>query len=58
MAATPKRKISHARKNNRRSHYHAIVPTLTVCPNCKSKMLPHNACLKCGKYKDKVVLPL
>jgi large subunit ribosomal protein L32 len=58
MSALPKRRISHSRKNNRRSHHHIDLPTLTICPNCKAKIQPHNACIKCGKYKDKVILPL
>jgi hypothetical protein len=30
--------------------------TLSVCPKCKSKVLPHHACEVCGTYKTKVVL--
>jgi large subunit ribosomal protein L32 len=58
MAATPKRRISHSRKNNRRSHHSIDLPSLTTCPNCKEKILPHNACTKCGKYRGKVILPI
>ena len=58
MGAVPKRRISHSRKNNKRSHHRVELPTLIDCPHCKNKMVIHHACTYCGKYKNKVILPI
>ena len=58
MSAVPKRRISHRRKNNRRSHDALKLPNFGVCPDCKAQVMMHNACTNCGKYKGKAVLPI
>jgi large subunit ribosomal protein L32 len=30
--------------------------SLSICPNCQEKKLPHRACAKCGEYKGRAVL--
>jgi large subunit ribosomal protein L32 len=54
--ALPKRKISKARRDKRRSH-HAMKPVQTTdCPNCGAPRQPHRACPSCGYYKGTQVV--
>jgi large subunit ribosomal protein L32 len=52
----PKRRHSHARKNKRRAHDHLETLSLSDCPNCHEKKLPHQACPHCGHYKGREVI--
>jgi large subunit ribosomal protein L32 len=52
----PKRRHSHARKNKRRAHDHLHRLSLSDCPNCHEKKLPHQACPHCGQYKGREVI--
>ncbi|HEX2775472.1 MAG TPA: 50S ribosomal protein L32 [Candidatus Acidoferrales bacterium] len=52
----PKRRHSHARKNKRRAHDHLHTLSLSDCPNCHEKKLPHQACPHCGQYKGREVI--
>lgn len=56
MGALPKRKISKQRKNNRRSHDALKSASLSICPECKHKKLPHVVCKNCGTYKGVQVI--
>jgi large subunit ribosomal protein L32 len=40
----------------RRTHYTAIVPTLSLCPRCKNHKQPHMACPTCGYYRGREVV--
>jgi large subunit ribosomal protein L32 len=51
--AHPKRKISKTRRDKRRTHYKAVVPTVVSCTNCGSPVLYHRICMSCGYYKGK-----
>jgi large subunit ribosomal protein L32 len=42
----------------RRSHHALKAAGLSKCENCGSARLPHQACLKCGKYKGRVVVDI
>lgn len=53
--ALPKRKHSNTRTRKRRTHQKIALPNLTQCRNCKTMILPHNACYKCGYYKGRKV---
>jgi large subunit ribosomal protein L32 len=54
--AVPRNRLSHARKNKRRSH-HAKQPRSTaVCKHCGADTLPHTLCAACGYYKEKQIL--
>ena len=47
--AVPKRKVSKARRDKRRSaHWKLETPGLAKCPKCGEFCLPHRACRACG----------
>ena len=55
--ATPKGKVSKARKNSRRSaHWKLSMPGMAKCPSCGEYKMPHRVCTACGKYNGRVVL--
>lgn len=54
--AVPKRKVSKARRDKRRSsHWKLEVPGLVACPKCGGMNLPHRMCSACGSYNGRVV---
>jgi len=54
----PKRKMSKTRRDKRRTHYKATVPTLSRCSNCGELKLAHRACPNCGYYAGRsMVVP-
>ncbi len=56
MGALPKRKISKARRDRRRSHSSVTPPQTNLCPQCHSPKLPHHVCLTCGSYAGREVI--
>ena len=52
----PKRKTSKERRNTRRAHIKAVVPTLAVCSNCGVTVKYHTICPECGYYRGKLVI--
>ena len=56
--AHPKRKISKTRRDKRRTHYKAAVPSLTTCPTTGQAHLTHRAHWFEGKlyHNGKVVM--
>ncbi len=54
--AVPKRKTSHAKKGMRRSHHGRKAMKLFPCPNCKTAIPSHVACLTCGMYRGRQVI--
>ncbi len=49
--AVPKRKVSSARQNKRRSSVWKLsAPTLAKCPKCGAFVRSHQVCKKCGTY--------
>jgi large subunit ribosomal protein L32 len=52
----PKRKVSHARQGERRSHHALEVPNLAECPHCHQPKLQHRACPNCGYYHDRLAV--
>jgi large subunit ribosomal protein L32 len=52
----PKRRHSKARTGSRRAHDSLKSRSLSECPNCHERKLPHRACAKCGYYKGREVL--
>ncbi|HNW76654.1 MAG TPA: 50S ribosomal protein L32 [Bacteroidales bacterium] len=49
----PKHKISTTRRDKRRTHDKAVVPTTSICSNCGSPVLYHRVCPECGYYRGK-----
>lgn len=52
----PKRRHSKTRKNKRRTHDFLTSPSLSECPNCHERKMPHQACPQCGYYKGRAVI--
>ncbi len=54
----PKRKVSHARQGDRRSHHALSVPSLVECSHCHEMKRSHHACPSCGYYDGRPALAL
>lgn len=54
----PKRRHSSSRQGKRRGEQKIKVPSISVCPNCKSTKLPHRVCGVCGYYKGRQVVEI
>jgi len=55
--AVPKRKLSSARKNKRRSNVWKLqAPALAKCSKCGSFKSPHRVCPTCGYYNGRKVI--
>ena len=55
--AVPKRKVSKARRDKRRSsHWKLDMPGMVKCPHCGEYVLSHRVCKACGYYNGKQVL--
>ncbi len=52
----PKRRHSQKRTATRRAHDFLSKHSLSECPNCHERKMPHRACPKCGTYKGREVL--
>lgn len=52
----PKRRHSKRRTSTRRSHHHLSALSLSECPNCHERKLPHRACPSCGYYQRRQVM--
>ena len=55
--ATPKGKVSKARRDSRRSaHWKLSLPGIAKCARCGKMKLMHRACKSCGYYDGKQVI--
>ena len=55
--AVPKRKVSKARRDKRRSSVWKLdLPGITKCPKCGKYVLSHRVCKACGTYNGKQVI--
>ena len=55
--AVPKRKVSKARRDKRRSNVWKLsLPGITKCPQCGEFILSHRVCKNCGYYDGKEVI--
>lgn len=55
--AVPKRRVSSARRDKRRSNVWKMdAPELVKCPQCGEYKIPHRICPECGYYNGKQVI--
>lgn len=55
--AVPKRKVSKARRDKRRSSvWKLTAPALSKCTQCGELKMPHRVCPLCGYYKGREVV--
>lgn len=54
--AHPKHKVSSTRRDKRRTHYKAEVPTVSTCSNCGAAVLYHRVCPECGFYRGRLAI--
>ena len=55
--AVPKRKVSKARRDKRRSSTWKLeLPGMTKCPKCGEFVKTHRVCKSCGYYKGQEVV--
>ncbi len=54
--AMPKKRMSHARSGNRRSHLALRLVQLRPCSNCQTPGLTHRMCRQCGYYSGRAIL--
>ena len=54
--AVPKRKVSKARRDKRRSTWKLSLPGMAKCPKCGELVRTHRVCKSCGYYKGQEVL--
>ena len=55
--AVPKRKVSKARRDKRRSAVWKLdTPAFSRCTNCGALTAPHKVCKNCGYYNGKEVV--
>ena len=55
--AVPKRKVSKARRDKRRSNnWKLVLPGMVKCPKCGEFVKSHRVCKACGYYAGEEVL--
>ncbi len=55
--AVPKKKVSKARRDKRRSSTWKLdTPNLVKCPKCGEYNLSHRVCANCGSYKGEEII--
>jgi large subunit ribosomal protein L32 len=58
MGAVPKRKVSAARRGNRRRHQFITPLPMSACQTCGALKPTHRACRACGMYNGHQVLTI
>lgn len=54
----PGHRRTSSHKRRRASHFALKKLVLATCAKCKSKVMPHRACMNCGTYAGRQVLKL
>ncbi|RPJ41481.1 MAG: 50S ribosomal protein L32 [Candidatus Latescibacterota bacterium] len=52
----PKRRVSKARRDKRRTHQKLAVARPTLCSHCGQPKPPHRICPHCGYYRGRRVV--
>ncbi|MEK7460921.1 MAG: 50S ribosomal protein L32 [Patescibacteria group bacterium] len=55
--AMPKKRMSHKRSSDRRSHLSLSETQFAECAHCQAPTLSHQVCKACGYYGDRLVIP-
>ena len=56
MGPLPKRRVSKARRDRRRTHDVLSLKHLVPCPNCGEFKVSHQVCPSCGTYNGRKVI--
>lgn len=54
--AHPRSKFSKTRRDKRRTHQKASIPTVATCSNCGAPHVYHRVCPECGYYRGNEVI--
>ena len=54
--AHPMRKHSRGRRDKRRANWKLTLPSLSTCPQCGKRIIPHRVCPQCGFYRGKQIV--
>jgi large subunit ribosomal protein L32 len=54
--ANPKRRLSRARRGNRRAHLTLSRIQLVKCTQCGNMIRPHTICVGCGYYRGRQIV--
>ena len=54
--ATPKGKVSKARRKSRRANWKLSLPGIVKCPKCGKMKLSHRVCKACGYYDGQEII--
>jgi large subunit ribosomal protein L32 len=54
--AVPRKRKSHSRRRQQRSHDALARPGFTKCANCGAPKVPHRLCAACGFHNGRAVV--
>lgn len=54
--AVQKSKKSKSKRGMRRANWKLNSPSISECPQCHAKKLPHRVCKSCGYYKGRAAV--
>jgi large subunit ribosomal protein L32 len=54
--AVPRKKVTRARRGQRRSHLALVAQNMTECSNCGELKRSHHVCGACGHYDGREVV--
>ncbi|MCC7385008.1 MAG: 50S ribosomal protein L32 [Deltaproteobacteria bacterium] len=54
--AVPRKRKSHSRRRQQRSHDALTAPASSKCSNCGAPKMPHRVCNACGFYAGRAVV--
>jgi large subunit ribosomal protein L32 len=54
--SVPKQRHTKERRDRKRKRFALRAKGMQKCPKCSAPKLPHQACAKCGYYKNREVI--